>query len=249
MAWTRETLSSLRRALDARVEDVPFWTDLEARLALNEALSFWNLLTGYWSQTVLLPTAPGDPFVGLPGSILFRTRVSYAGAPLAQSSLPDLFRGRPGWWQEVAGGPGDLPLAPRIWAPVSLSLIALWPQPATPALTALEVIGIARTPTLIAEDDPVDLEDGVLNHLLGYALHALTFKEGWARFAGTVPAMQAFLHAAGEANGQLTASAAYRQYLGLDRAKDLRPTRSHSRLAGSLAQAGGLSVPDGSPGQ
>jgi hypothetical protein len=75
--------------------------------------------------------------------------------------------------------------------------------------------------------------------LLGYALHTLTFKEGWQRFAATSAKLQAFLALAGEHNGQLTQSAAYRAYMGLDRRRDLVPTRGGGeRLGQALGQAG-----------
>lgn len=243
MPWTRETLSSLRTQLEARVESSPFWTTEEARLALNEALSFWQLLTGYWYAAEDVQILAGDPFFATSAAILFRTRVTYQGLPLADSSLTDLFRGRPNWWTETTADGGDVPTRPTVWAPMSLTLLAVWPQPA--GIATLTVQGLSRTPVLAAEADPVDIEDGIVDHILGYALHVLTFKEGWARFAGTTVAMQEFLKAAGEENGQLTASGAYRQYLGLDQAKHLRPTRGKSRLGGSVAMAGGLSVPGG----
>jgi hypothetical protein len=240
MAWAHETLASLRLALDSRVEESQFWTEEEARLALNEALECWNLLTGYWSQTVTVQVGPGTPIVGLPASILFRTRVTHAALPLAPSSLPDLFRGRPGWWNETTDAGGDTPTVPKVWAPVSLTMLAIWPQPAT--IQTLTVTGVAATPILLEDSDPVDLEDGVVDAITGYAQHALTFKEGWTRFASTQSLMKDFLDMAGEENAQLNASAAYRQYLGNDRRRGLRPTLDAPERLGGVVGGGNMTA-------
>lgn len=239
MPWSRHTLASLRRDLQHRVEVVPYWTAEEARLALNEGLSFWNLLTGTWKRRVTLDADPAnDPFMALPSTLVFGARVAYQSQPLASGSLHDLLRGRPGAWTETTASGGDVPTVPKVWAPVSLSLIFIWPRPAVFTAAAITVDGIATTPVLTYEPDAVDLEDGVVGVLLDYALHVLAFKEG-ARFAATTPLMQAFLAHAAEQNDQLTRSAAYRQYMGLAR-KDLVPTRGgQSRLTTISGGVGG----------
>lgn len=239
MAWTRETLSSLRRLLEVRYESVPFWTAEEARLALNEGLAFWNLLTGYWKTRATLDAQGGDPFHVLPAAFVFGTRLAYQSQPLALGSLVGLFRGRPGWWTETTADGGDVPTRPMVWAPVSLQLIAIWPTPAVNVADALTIDGIAATPSLTTDASAVDLEDGVLDVLLGYALHAVTFKEGWARFAATSPQLHAFLALAGEQNGQLKASAMYRAYMGLDRTRDFRKTRGVPERLSPLLEAVG----------
>lgn len=236
MPWTSHTLASLRRDLQHRVEVVPYWTQEEARLALNEGLWCWNLLTGTWKARVTVDADPAnDPLTGLPSTLVFGTRIAYQSQPLAQGSLHDLLRGRPGAWTETTASGGDVPTRPMVWAPVSLSTVFIWPRPAAFVAAAFTVDGVAATPVLTNEADAVDLEDGVWEVLLDYALHTLAFKEG-ARFASTQPLMQGFLALAAEQNDQLTKSAAFRQYMGLAR-KDLVPTRGgQSRLS---AVAGG----------
>lgn len=232
MPWSRHTLASLRRDLQHRVEVVPYWSAEEARLALNEGLLFWNLLTGTWKTRVTLDAAPASsPLVALPSTLVFGTRIAYQSQPLASGSLIDLLRGRPGMWTETTASGGDVPTRPMIWAPFSLASVFIWPRPAVFVANAYTVDGVAQTPVLDYEDEAVDLEDGVLEVLLGYALHVMAFKEG-ARFgATTTTLMRDFLALAAEQNDQLTKSAAYRQYMGLAR-KDLVPTRGgESRLS------------------
>jgi hypothetical protein len=242
MPHARYTLADLHQALQARVEHVPFWTTAEGTLAIQEALSFWNLLTGYWKTRITVHATPGsDPLVALPTSLVFGARVAYLNQPLALGSLPDLLRGQPGWWTETVATGGGVPTRPMVWAPVSLQLIAVWPKPTTVVLNAFTIDGVAATPQLSSDEVAVDLDDGVLHVLLGYALHVLTFKQGWARFSATLPLLQAFLAMAGEQNTQLTASAAYRQMMGLDRRRDLVATRGGvSALAGAIQGAGGM---------
>lgn len=243
MPWTRHTLSSLRRRLEERVELQPFWTPTEARDAINEGLALWNLLTGTWKRRVTLHATPSnDPFVALPSTLVFGMRVAFQDQPLALGSLTGFFRGRPGWWTETTAAGGDVPTRPMVWAPVSLRLIAVWPTPADITLDAWTIDGVAATPVLTAPEESVDLEDGVLEPLLGYCLHAMTFKEGWGRFQPTMALLSQLLSSAAEHNSQLSATAAYRQFMGTGR-PDQRPSRGvgtrqgpeFERLGGTLA--------------
>lgn len=241
MPWTRTTLAALRQRLLERVEGVPFWTPEEARLALQEGLEFWNLLTGTWQARASVDADPAnDPFMALPTTLTFGARVAYQGQPLALDALPSFFRARPNWWVETTATGGDVPTRPLLWAPVSVQLIAVWPRPAAFVASAFTVDGLAATPTLATDADAVDLDDSVHDVLLGYALHTLSFKEGWMRFVATTGQMQAFLALAAERTTQLTQSAAFRQYMGLDRRRDLVPTRGGpSKVGETLAQIGG----------
>jgi hypothetical protein len=231
MPWTRHTLASLRRDLQHRVEVVPYWSQEEARLALNEGLLFWNLLTGTWKARVTVDAVTASsPLIALPSTLVFGTRIAYQQQPLAVSSVADLLRGRPTAWRETTASGGDVPTRPMIWAPVSLSSVLIWPAPAAIVVNAYTIDGVAQTPVLLYEESAVDLEDGVWEALLDYALHTLAFKEG-ARFGSTSSLLQGFLALAAEHNEQLTKSAAFRTYMGLAR-KDLVPTRGgQSRLA------------------
>jgi hypothetical protein len=218
------TLVDLRERLADRYEDVPFWTADDCNDALNEALLVWNLLTGYWRTTLELPAIAYTWDYDLTEALVFGARVQYNDQPLDVTSLWELDQGRPGWRSETTASGGSVPTKPLLWAPVSLLYIHIWPAPIVSGGT-YTVDGVAATPRLRFDDDTVDLGEELLAPLLDGALHMAAFVEGGDRFTATDAHWQAFLAAAVEHNGQLTRSALFRRYLGLDRGRDLRPTR------------------------
>jgi hypothetical protein len=106
---------------------------------------------------------------------------------------------------------------------VSLRSVYLWPADA--GGTVITVEGIAATPVLSDDGDTIDLGTEQLDALLGYALHALSFKKGGAAFAATEDLFKAFLAAAADKNDLITTSTTYRRVMGLDH-RDLKPIRS-----------------------
>jgi len=78
VAYTTTTLADLQSLMAQRWDQVVFWTAEEARLALNEALREWNLLTGRWRTRVALSVLAADPFVSLPSSMTYGMRVTTA---------------------------------------------------------------------------------------------------------------------------------------------------------------------------
>ena len=56
MPYQAVTLATLRTRLQNRYGNVAFWSNEEARLALNEALRYWNLFTGRWRTRIVLAT-------------------------------------------------------------------------------------------------------------------------------------------------------------------------------------------------
>ena len=215
MAITRVTLSTLSGQLRDRWERVPFWTSEESRLALNETLRTWNMLTGTWKRPVVLGLDIMNPWVTVPGAILQTTRVSSLERPLGYSSLFDLDFGRPGWESEHTRTGGDVPTIPRKWAPAGLTLLAIWPQTVEGCVT-LTVDGVADTPQLVNDADFVDLEDSEHHALVGEALHLAAFKEGGTRWEGTMRYHREFLMAAADRNARLQSSTFFRRYLGRD---------------------------------
>lgn len=225
MPFQRLTLAELQASLKASWDSSPFWTDAEATRYINHSLRFWNLLTGFWKRTVLIPTpAPASPYISLPGSMTFGLQVTWGatGQPLQLSGLFDLDMGRPRWEEETTTSGGAVPTVPTLWCPNGMKELVIWPQDATTGLP-LVVDGVAATPVLAAAGDYVDIGDQDANAILDFALHVASFKRGQGAVAATGLRLQSFLQAATNQNSRLMYSAVFRKALGLDHVKGAKP--------------------------
>lgn len=238
MPYTTTTLGDLKTFMVQRWDQVVFWTPEEARLALNEALRDWNLLTGRWRTRVSLTITAGSPDIDLPGAITYGMRLTTAaGAPLIPTSTLELDLGRPSWRLETTATGASVPTVPTLWAPVSLTRIAIWPTLPTAGVNALLLDGVMRTPVLVNDGDPVDLGEEIIDVITDMALHVAAFKEAGDRWRATRPYFEAFLQAAAEENSLLKQNQAYRRWAGLDRRRDLQPsTGAPTQLHGVAAQ-------------
>jgi hypothetical protein len=226
--YTSLTWSEIRERLKDRVEHKPFWDAEEALGAFNEALRFYNLLTGRWTDQASILTTANQYLYTVPTALLYRTRIAHIGLSLSPTSREDLNLGRYTWRSETTASGGDVPTRPMLWAPVSLRSIYIWPADAV-SNNNLLFDGVAATPVLVEDGDTVDLGDELLGILLGYGLHALAFKKGGPYFQATLPYFRAFLKFAGEENGQIKTSKVYRRWMGLDH-RDQKPLRGGSTL-------------------
>jgi len=225
MAYTTTTLAQLKVGMTQRWDDAVFWTDEEARLAINEALRDWNLMVGRWSRRLTLSTAAGTVEYALGATLIYGSRVKVGTVPLHPTSLLELDLGRPTWRSETTASGGAVPTTPTLWAPVSIQRIAIWPATAGVGVNNLIVDGVAATPVLIENGDTVDIGEELHDPLLDYALHVAAFKEGGARWQATMAYFTAFLQAAAQENSLLKANKAFRRFAGLDRRRDLQPTK------------------------
>lgn len=223
MPYQTTTLEAFRTALTRRWDASVFWTAEEARLAINEVLRDWNLLTGRWRRRVTVATGALDPVVLLPSTLVFGMRVRVGTLPVWPTSVTELDFSRTTWRLEHTASGGAVPTRPYFWAPESLARIVIWP--ATAGVSSIEVDGVAATPILVEDADYVDLGEEILDLLADAALHVLAFKEGGPRWRQTRPYWQAFLQAAAEENTLLKAHQKYRRWAGLDRRRDLDPPK------------------------
>ena len=221
-AYSQFSLTELQIKMIQRWDSTPFWTPTESKNAINEALLVWNSMTGFWKRTVEITTTPLNWEYALPESIVFGMRVEYEGKPLAQSSIVEMDNGYPGWQSQNTGSGGNTPDEVRKWFPLSIDMIGIWPADETGGHT-LSVDGVSDTPFLVYQTDYIDIGEDELDVILGYALHICALKEGGERFAATQSYFQNFLSAAAEENSQLTQSAIFRQFLGLDTTKQMPP--------------------------
>jgi hypothetical protein len=214
MAYGQITLTTLQANLAEKFDSAAFWTSEESRRALNEGIRVYNMLTGFWRTTATLTLIPFDPFLSLPGTLTYRTRVSVAGKPLEPASLFDMDNGRSNWRAENTLSGGTVPTNVKVWIPAGISLIFIWP--AVTVNTACLVDGITTAPTLVNGADFVDIGQEELGPLLNYALHVLTFKEGGVRFKATMKYYADFIEACAQKNGRIRLSNMYRWVQGLD---------------------------------
>lgn len=215
MPYQQITLTQLQTALADRYESVPFWTGPEATRAINEALRIWNAATGFWAKAFTTITVPDDPYVAVTGSLVRAARVSYNGVPLEKASLDDFNYGIPNWRGVTTASGGTVPTRPVYWAPVSLTLLAIYPADHA-GFGALVIDGVRATPILVNAGDYIDLGQEEHDTLLGYALHVLAFKLGGQTLVRTYPGWLAFLRAAAARNAQFAESAFYKAAMGGD---------------------------------
>ena len=223
MPYQTTTLEAFRTALTRRWDSSAFWTPEEARLAINEILRDWNLLTGRWRERVTIATGAGDPVVTLPSTLIFGMRVRFGTQPVWPTSVTELDFSRTTWRREITTSGGSVPTRPYFWAPESLERIVIWP--ATAGISAIDVDGVAATPVLVEDADYVDVGEEILDLLADATLHVLAFKEGGPRWRATLPYWKTFLQAAALENALLKAHQKYRRWAGLDRRRDLDPPK------------------------
>ena len=214
MAYASTSLATLRARLQDRYTADPFWSATEANDAINESLRQFNLYTGYWRGTGTTNTAAGNPFLTVPGTLTYRTRVYVSGRTLTRKSIVELYRTRRNWRTQTLATGSPVPTTIREWAPVGLGQIAIWPTDPVGGVT-LSFDGIKLTPILTADGQFVDVGDEELTLILDEALWILGFKRP-SLLEGMKPRHHLFLQGCLERNDQLRASSYYRRVLGLD---------------------------------
>lgn len=224
MAYTTVTLATLRARLQDRYTGDPFWTEGEANDALNEALRYFNLLTGYWRGTTTATTTANQPFVSVPAALTYRTRVYRAATKvLTRTSISGLYRTRRNWRTQTTASGSPVPTVISEWAPIGLSKIAIWPADAVGG-TTLTLDGVIVTPVLSGDGSFLDLGEEELQLVLAEALYVLGFKRP-SILQELAAQHRIFMEGCGERNDQLRASAFYKNILGLDQHPRTEPIR------------------------
>lgn len=216
MPYTSVTRAQLRTMLQAKWDGVPFWTDTEANIAINEAIQWYGLYTGVWQQRVNVTTVADQAIYTTTTPLLCPTRMEFNGKSIAMTSIADLDSGRPGWQTETTADVGT-PSTVQLWAPVGLMAFAIWPADAV-GQNSLLFDGVRRAPTLDTDGAKLDLDSSEVDPLLGEALHIAAFKDP-ARLARTTGWHQQFLRTVMAHNGRLNASDLFRQAQGTDVAR------------------------------
>lgn len=224
MAFQRVTLATLRTDLLAHWGSVAFWSNEEARLAFNEALRYWNLFTGRWRTRIVMATTANTVWYTTSSSLSLNAQIAFNERPLGFATLPGLDRAQPNWEGERTTTGGDVPTRPTAWAPAGWTRFAIWPADAAGS-NSLVVDGVRVTPTLVNDEDWVDLGEGDHDVLVGYALHVAAFKRGGELFRATLPLYSQFLEAAADQNERLRGTSFYRTAMLMAKDRSLRPDR------------------------
>lgn len=223
MAYTSITRATLRARLQDRYTGDAFWTATEANDALNEALRWFNLYTGFWRVTATAVTGVAARFISVPGTLTARTRVFRSGKVLTKYSIVEFYRYIRDWRTQSTTDGGNVPSTIRAWAPIGLGSIAIWPADAAGG-TTLTFDGVKVTPILTADGQFLDLGNEEVALILSEALYALGFKRP-SLLATLQPLHAFFLKGCLERNDQLRTSSYFRAVAGLDQTPREEPLR------------------------
>lgn len=226
MPFTNTTLTTLLARLAEKYDAQPFWTADQARRAINEGLRIWNAITGMWRSATVTNTVPNDPYLFVSGTLVKGTRVSIGGRVLVASSLFGFDHGLTNWEGSTTLSGGVVPTEVSYWAPLSLTVIALYPADAAVAGHPITIDGVRSTTILVNGGDFIDMGDDEINTLLGYALHVLSFSKGIEALTKTLPLKLAFFNAAAMRNDVFKASSLYRRIIGMDRSRFSQPMQA-----------------------
>lgn len=233
MAYQQITRAQLRALVQTRLGAIGpvFYRDAELNQYIQEALRFFNSLTGFWRGRLLITTVANQPWYGLSSSLTSGMRVSFNDHPLSPTTLRDLDLGRRNWESETTTSGGDVPTEPKMWAPAGLQLIAIWPSDAAGS-NSLMCDGVAATPILTGDTQKIDIGQEEVESLLNYCEHLAMFKQGGEEFSASSDEFQQVLANAGERNSLLMASSKYRTFMGLDTARDKKPRQVEQTRTG-----------------
>jgi len=253
VAYAQTSFATLKALLNKRVGGQGnFWNDFELGLALNEALSVWQVLVGEFSTQAQLATGSlgGEvedlyyPATGTSDMVVAHSTATaplplsvwrvgtdvqthttgslYTFSKLVQVTLPELDYGSPGWRTGTAA-------AADSWAPCGLNKIIFSPRPNS----YVRLDYFRGDQPLTAEADYVQLGNEELNRVLDYAVWQLNVKSGTEEaFTSSEPLKQLFLTAANLRNTKLKGSLLYKRFMGQDRGEN-QPTREAANVKGA----------------
>src|SRR5258708_24106054 len=123
MGYQVTTLATLRLRLQERYEATPFWSNAEALHAINEALRKWNLYTGQWKITALLPTTANTVWYSTGAStIVYPLRAEFQSFPLMAAGVDSMDAFRPNWESQTTAS-SRVPTRPTMLIPPGLNLL------------------------------------------------------------------------------------------------------------------------------
>ena len=227
------TLTTLLTMLQSRLQNSPYWSLLELRENINEAIRLYQLGTLRWKQRYQVVTSPGQVFYPLdtlsvvPAAppILLPLRISFNGAPLFFSTLSNMDNSGYANWQIQTTVTVGAPDVPQLWGLEGLNYMFLWPADSVGS-NSLQIDAATMAP-LFATDGSGDgaflnLDSGEVSTLLDYSQHISQFKRGAGRIQATMPKLKAFMKALALQNSFFAASAIFKKAYALQQDREKR---------------------------
>ena len=214
--------------LQNRLQNTGFWTGIEYRQNLDEALKLLQVTSLYWRSRFAATTIAGLVFydlTSLPGTldangnpqILMPLRVAFNSNPLSFSSIGDIDNGIVGWQQQTTASPGA-PDEPQIWGTLGLGYMFLWPSDAV-GNNSIQIDAAVRAPwyALDGSDDAkfVNIDSAMISSLLDYAQHVCQQKRQNQMLFSTNSKFKGFMRTISQQNSLFLASSIFKDNFAL----------------------------------
>jgi len=225
----------------SRLQNSPYWSAVELRENINEAIRIYQLGALRWKQRFIVQTIAGQCFYDtttLPGTldandnplILMPIRIAFNSEPLFFSTLDDMDSAGIGNWQIQTTAMVGAPDVPQLWGNVGLNLFFIYPADSAGG-GSLQIDAATQAP-IFATDGSGDgaflnLDSGEVSTLLDYAQHISQIKRGGGKVQATMPKLKAFMRAVALQNSFFAASALFKKSYSDQHDRTTRP-----RLAG-----------------
>jgi hypothetical protein len=219
------TLAFLLQLLQARLQNSPFYSLIELREYINEAISNYQVATLKWKGRFSALTTAGQVFYDLTSlagtldkngnpQILMPLRVAFNGEPLDFCAIDDMDNGGlPSWQAQTTASPGA-PNIPELWGTIGLNMAFIWPADAQGSQSLL-IDAAVRAPVFAIDGsqdaNTIDLDSGAISQLLDMAQHLSQYKRGTAMVKATLPKLKAFMKVISTENAFLAAQGEFRQ--------------------------------------
>jgi hypothetical protein len=228
------TLGFLISLLQGRLRNAQFWTLVELRTNLNEAISILQCGTLNWKERFRYTTQAGQMFVdltaipddhGVTGRILMPLRVTFNGTPLDFATLTDMDEGVP-YWQLQATGQKGVANRVQLWGNVGLSYMFIWPSDGQGG-NGLGLDCAVRAPVFPTDGSGdkqfLNLDSSAVQALLGEAEFICAFKRGIGEVQRTMPKHVNFMRMIAETNAFFKASSVYKDQYAEQTDRKSRP--------------------------
>lgn len=164
----------LRRLDEADPETPKHWSRDELLLWLDDAITEFNLITGYLNQTVSVDWSQTENVLDLPGDTVAPIEVIYGNTVLKKYSL----EGFDSKFQWEDGKTGVRPLG---WAPIGTTKIVVYPLAPSSGKT-LSVVTLYQPDPAVERGTDIEVPDQYHDAIEHYMFARARFKEGGKEF-------------------------------------------------------------------